>query len=55
VDARPLGDRVSMLVGLVFVALTYVARAIRWQYLLAPLGTTRFRNAFRTTIIGFAL
>ena len=48
-------DRASMLGGLVFVALTYVARAIRWQYLLAPLGHTRFRNAFRTTVIGFAV
>jgi len=48
-------DRASMLIGLVFVALTYVARAIRWQYLLAPLGHTRFRTAFRTTVIGFAM
>ena len=32
----------------------YVVRAERWQYLLAPLGTTRFRVAFRATIIGFA-
>ena len=40
--------------ALVFVALTYVTRAIRWQYLLAPVGPTRFRTAFRTTIIGFA-
>jgi uncharacterized protein (TIRG00374 family) len=48
-------DRASMLGGLVFVALTYVTRAIRWQYLLAPLGHTRFRTAFRTTVIGFAV
>jgi uncharacterized protein (TIRG00374 family) len=27
---------------------------VRWQYLLAPVGPTRFRTAFRTTIIGFA-
>jgi uncharacterized protein (TIRG00374 family) len=27
---------------------------VRWQYLLAPIGPTRFRTAFRTTIIGFA-
>lgn len=35
-------------------ALTYVLRALRWQYLLLPIGPTRFREAFRTTVIGFA-
>lgn len=40
--------------GLGCVALTYLVRAIRWQCLLAPLGRTRFRNTFRTTMIGFA-
>lgn len=34
--------------------LTYVLRAWRWQILLAPLGHTAFRAAFRTTVIGFA-
>jgi uncharacterized protein (TIRG00374 family) len=29
-------------------------RALRWQYLLAPIGPTRFSTAFRTTVIGFA-
>lgn len=29
-------------------------RAWRWQYLLEPLGRTRFRNAFRATAVGFA-
>jgi uncharacterized protein (TIRG00374 family) len=44
------------LLAVAFVAIgaTYVARAIRWQYLLAPVGGARFRTAFRTTIIGFA-
>lgn len=32
----------------------YIVRAERWQYLLAPLGDTRFRVALRTTVIGFA-
>lgn len=32
---------------------TYVFRAWRWQYLLAPIGRAGFGNAFRTTIIGF--
>jgi len=36
------------------VVLTYVVRAWRWQYLLKPIGCTRFRTAFRTTVIGFA-
>ena len=35
-------------------ALVYVFRAIRWQYLLQPIGKVHFGNAFRTTIIGFA-
>jgi hypothetical protein len=34
--------------------LTYVARAWRWQFLLAPIGPTRFSTAFQTTVIGFA-
>lgn len=33
---------------------TFVVRAERWQYLLAPLGKTRFSTVFRTTVIGFA-
>lgn len=40
--------------SLVVTALTFVIRAERWQYLLAPLGPTRFRTCFRTTVIGFA-
>ncbi len=38
----------------VFLALTYVARGVRWQYLLEPLGHAPFSTAFRTTVIGFA-
>ncbi|MGE3276051.1 MAG: lysylphosphatidylglycerol synthase transmembrane domain-containing protein [Vicinamibacterales bacterium] len=33
---------------------TFFIRAERWQYLLSPLGPTRFSVAFRTTLIGFA-
>jgi uncharacterized protein (TIRG00374 family) len=36
------------------VAATYWARAVRWRYLLSPIGPTRFRTVFRATIIGFA-
>jgi uncharacterized protein (TIRG00374 family) len=47
--------RIDLLVlAFVCVLLTYWARAIRWQYLLAPIGPTRFRTVFRTTVIGFA-
>jgi glycosyltransferase 2 family protein len=47
--------RVDLLVaGFFAVILTYVIRAWRWQYLLRPIGPTRFRTAFRTTVIGFA-
>ena len=42
----------ALALGATFV--TYVLRAFRWQYLLAPIGATRFSTAFRTTIIGFA-
>ena len=40
--------------ALVTTALTYVIRAFRWRYLLAPIGTTRFWSAFQATVIGFA-
>jgi glycosyltransferase 2 family protein len=47
--------RIDLLVaGFLAVVLTYVIRAWRWQYLLHPIGPTRFRTAFRTTVIGFA-
>lgn len=36
------------------VAATYVLRAVRWQYLLMPLGRPGFGPVFRTTVIGFA-
>jgi uncharacterized protein (TIRG00374 family) len=43
-----------LLLAFVFVLLTYWARAVRWQYLLSPVGHTRFRTVFRTTVVGFA-
>jgi uncharacterized protein (TIRG00374 family) len=47
--------RVDLLIaGFGAVVATYVLRAWRWQYLLGPIGPTRFRTAFRTTVIGFA-
>jgi glycosyltransferase 2 family protein len=41
-------------ISTVTTVLTMAVRALRWQYLLAPIGRTRFRPAFRTTMIGFA-
>ena len=47
--------RPALLAGAVLITgLTYVLRALRWQYVLAPLGVTHFSNAFRATVIGFA-
>ncbi len=43
-----------VLVAIAFTMLTYLLRAIRWQYLLSALGPTRLGTAFRTTVIGFA-
>jgi glycosyltransferase 2 family protein len=43
-----------LLLALCTTMLTYALRALRWQYLLAGLGPTRFSVAFRTTVIGFA-
>jgi uncharacterized protein (TIRG00374 family) len=42
-----------MLLALLLTAVTYFARAERWQYLLEPLGATRFWSVFRATVIGF--
>ena len=41
--------------AVVVTLLTYILRAVRWQYLLAPIGATRFGTAFQTTVIGFAV
>jgi uncharacterized protein (TIRG00374 family) len=47
--------RPGLLLGAVLVTgMTYALRALRWQYVLSPLGETHFANAFRATVIGFA-
>lgn len=43
-----------LILALVLTMTTYVIRTERWQYLLEPLGPTRFAVVFRTTVIGFA-
>ena len=46
--------RAGLLVAsLVSVGLTFIARTIRWRYLLTPIGDTRMRSVFRATVIGF--
>jgi uncharacterized protein (TIRG00374 family) len=47
-------DPVLLLYAVIVTALTYLVRAWRWQSLLAPIGPTRYRVAFETTVIGFA-
>jgi glycosyltransferase 2 family protein len=42
-----------LILSFLMVGLTFVARAIRWRYLLNPLGMTRFRTVFRSMVIGF--
>jgi glycosyltransferase 2 family protein len=47
--------RVSWLgVSFVTAILSLVIRALRWQYLLEPLGHASFANSFRATAVGFA-
>ncbi|HSC28735.1 MAG TPA: lysylphosphatidylglycerol synthase transmembrane domain-containing protein [Vicinamibacterales bacterium] len=43
-----------LMLALVATMVGYVLRALRWQFLLAPIGATRFSTALKTTIIGFA-
>lgn len=43
-----------ILVAFASMVFNLVLRSVRWQYLLKPIGSTRFRNAFRSTTIGFA-
>lgn len=43
-----------LLLAVALVGVIYWARAVRWQFLLGPIGPTRFGIAFRSTVIGFA-
>ncbi len=43
-----------LLLALIVTLATYVARAIRWRYLLAPLQEVHFAPALRATVMGFA-
>jgi hypothetical protein len=43
-----------VLISLVAITVSYVARILRWQRLLAPLGAVGFGPAAHATVIGFA-
>jgi uncharacterized protein (TIRG00374 family) len=47
-------DGLDLGLAVVATLATYLLRALRWQYLLAPIGHARFAIAFKTTVIGFA-
>src|SRR5436190_226111 len=53
-DATRQADGRLLLGGVCVTMMTYALRAFRWQYLLAPIGPTRFTTAFQTTVIGFS-
>lgn len=53
-EAMREADPWLLTLAVVVTVATYGMRALRWQTLLAPIGETRFANAFRTTVIGFA-
>ncbi len=59
-DLREVGTemaraRLSLVaLAIAVTGLTYVLRALRWQYLLLPIGRVRFSVALKTTLIGFA-
>jgi uncharacterized protein (TIRG00374 family) len=48
------GDPALIALAVCVTMVTYALRALRWQYLLRPIGRTHFGVAFRTTVIGFA-
>lgn len=48
------GDRRLLAAALLVQVATWIFRAIRWRYLLRPLGAVRFGAVFEATMIGFA-
>ncbi len=47
-------DLPLLLAALIAASSAYVLRAKRWQFLLRPVGPTRFSSALRATTMGFA-
>jgi uncharacterized protein (TIRG00374 family) len=60
VDLRGVGAAIGaarpqwLAISLATMFLNLAIRALRWKYLLEPLGATTFSNAFRATAVGFA-
>ncbi len=60
VDLRGVGREIArahvgwLAFSLATMFLNLALRAWRWQYLLEPLGTPSFLNAFKATVVGFA-
>jgi glycosyltransferase 2 family protein len=60
VDLRRVGTSIAqarpewLALSVATMVLNLAIRALRWQYLLEPLGITSFANAFRATAVGFA-
>src|SRR4051812_3806852 len=60
VDLRRVGTAIAaarpawLALSLATMIVNLAIRALRWQFLLEPLGATAFANAFRATAVGFA-
>jgi glycosyltransferase 2 family protein len=60
VDLRAVGVNIAharpawLALSLGMMVMNLAVRALRWQYLLEPLGGASFLNAFRATAVGFA-
>src|SRR6516225_6902026 len=52
--ATRAADPRLLILAVAVTMMIYTFRALRWQYLLAPIGRTHLSTAFQTTIIGFA-
>lgn len=55
VNTIAVARRDFLFLALLMVTLSYFFRAIRWRYLLEPLGHVGLGNAVRATMIGFAV
>ena len=55
VAAEIVRAKLGLLIVAVLITIgTYFLRAIRWQFLLSPIGSTRLSMVFRAVVIGFA-
>ena len=60
VDLRGVASEIArarpgwLILSVVSMYVNLAIRALRWRYLLEPLGHTSFANSFRATTVGFA-